>query len=93
MSNKNNPDTPEPQQKIIICKCGCTAFESAKVHRLAPGDESGPVIFKGIQAWRCAGCGNLFMPNDLPQKGDEEQPAPGKLILPDDNKKLKLLTN
>lgn len=82
---------PERKEEIIICKCSCTVFEATKVHRLAPGDENGPVVMKGIVAWRCANCGALNMPGDLPQKGDEKQPAPGKLILPPNSKKLTVL--
>lgn len=87
MSKEINPE--QVGTKVIICRCGCAVFEGTMVHRLAPGDEKGPTILTGIKAWRCADCGTLHMPENLPKKTDESEPEK-KLILPNKGKVIQM---
>lgn len=92
MGNENKGEKmPELQ---IFCKCGCNLFEQVKAHRLSPGDESGPNITPAVRIWRCAACGTIHLPQNMPKKNDQPSQQPGsanKLLLPENHGKIKVV--
>jgi len=75
-----NNDQTQPEKAPITyikCQCGNNVFIPGKM--LAPGDDK-PSVIK--QVWVCVGCGMMFLPEDVPKKGEEDR-REKKLILPD----------